>query len=299
MVELLDLIRCPVTKQIFNTPIIASDGTVYEAEVAFNLIESKKESTITGKVLEKDIRIVITLKSLISMLLDKFEYLKEHQYKTSIDITKMYHFNKIEILSIFANRVGYNKLLNYDTFVISDIDSRSFADFLSYATHDTIVHFLNKCDNLNYRWMVTNPLPPINNVTMDVPAWSVINYICKNAPSSIVKHVLTQYSDIDYENDCSNGWKPIHQVVTTYDGECVRLMIDRNVDLMSKTQDNITAFEYIIGSHGIDTIKHAINKVHMLNNLSLPILFVRLEDNEKINDSEKGEINAIMISKYM
>ncbi len=47
MVEFIKLISCPVTGKIFDIPVMASDDIVYEAEIVFKLIETKKKSPIS------------------------------------------------------------------------------------------------------------------------------------------------------------------------------------------------------------------------------------------------------------
>lgn len=285
MADFIRLIRCPVTKKIFKIPVMASDNIVYEAEIAFKLINTEEKSPISGLVLEQDIKIIITLKSMISLFLEKFQEYKVMQYNSDFDISKIYHFSKAEILSVFTERDNYDRLLKYDKFKIDDIDYLCFTDFLRYCgNHEVIIHFLDRCNNLNYKWGNSS--------------WNLVNYIFKYASPEVVKYVLKTYKELDYENDCSNGWRPIHQIASSYDGECVRLIVDLGVNVLNKTSENISALEYIVGHHDMETIKHVIDKVNFLDDLSLPILLVRMEDNEKLNEFNKDELRAIMITKF-
>ena len=248
MTEFIKLISCPVTKKIFCTPVMASDNIIYEAEIAFKLIEDGKVSPITNELLEPDIKIVINLKSLIDIFIRHFQGLKEHRYRSEFDITKIYHFSKAEILSIFTERENYNGLLKYDSFKIEDIEHHSFANFLKFAPYEVITHFIDRCNNLQY-------------VFPNVPGtWNIINYVLRYSSLEVVKYVLTKYPNLDYEHESSDGWKPIHQVSTARDGECVRLLIDNGVDLLTRTSEGITGLEYILTNLDVETVMYTIEK---------------------------------------
>jgi hypothetical protein len=286
MNNLLKLIICPISKKIFKTPVIGSDGVVYEAELAFKLLESKCPSPITGQLLDEDIKVVITLKSFINLLIKKFNKLKDLRYKSNFDITKIYHFSKIEILSIFTEKKNYKNLLKYDMFKIEDLELYTFADFLRYAPDNVVIHFINKCNSLNYEFEVENS------------KWSILNILLKHGKDETVKKVLRKSYNFDYEHKCKDDWQPIHQVANNYDGECTRLLIDKGVNLFAKTSENITGLEYVVGNHDVDTIKYVLSKVDHLIDLQLMFLIIRLDDNEKIDAENKIDLKSIMICKY-
>jgi hypothetical protein len=286
MSELIKLISCPITGKIFYMPVIGSDNVVYEAEAAIELIENKTVSPISGKKLDKNIIVVLNLKSLIDLVLKSFENLREQQYKCSTNITNLYHFSKAEILTIFMERTNYNSLLKYDNFKMDDIENYCFADFLKFAPYDVVVHFINHCDNLHYRFP-------------DSPGtWNVINYIFRCGTQEVVKYVLKTYPDLDYENESSEGWRPIHQIASSYDGESVRLILDNGADPLTKTSDNITGFEYIISAQDAQTIGYAIERINSIANLDISVLLIRLDDNEKLTIDEKDLIKDLLVSKY-
>ncbi len=280
----IKLISCPVTKKLFCTPVLASDNCVYEAEVAYNLIENKIKSPITGKILKKDIKVPIQIKSLVEMFICSNKEFEEHRYKSGFDIKKVYNYSKAEILTIFTERKNYSNLCNYDSFEIEDIDCYRFNDFLRYAPSTVIIHFLDHCNNLEYKWNEN---------------WSLINYVCKNCHPQIVKHMLNKYPNLNYENESSNGWRPVHQLASLDDGECVRMVLDLGVNLFTRTNEHITGLEYILAGHDRETILYALGKVEYLQeDLPLAFLMIRLDDNEKIDEQVKDEIRLIMISKF-
>jgi len=286
MSEFIKLISCPITGKIFYTPVMGSDNVVYEAEAIIPLIESKTVSPISGKKLDKNIIVVLNLKSLIDLFLKSFENLREHQYKCTTNVTKLYHFSKAEILTIFMERTNYINLLKYDNFKMDDIENYCFADFLKYAPYNVIVHFINHCDNLHYRFP-------------DSPGtWNVVNYIFRCGTPEVVKFLLQTYPDLDYENEASEGWRPIHQVASSYDGESVRLILDNGVNPLTRTSDNITGFEYIISNQDAETISYAIERINSITGLDISVLLIRLDDNEKLTDDEKDLIKDLLVSKY-
>lgn len=50
-IDFIKSITCPITLDIFNEPIILSDGHTYEKLVAIDLIVNKKKSPITRETL--------------------------------------------------------------------------------------------------------------------------------------------------------------------------------------------------------------------------------------------------------
>lgn len=286
MAEFINLISCPITKKIFYTPTLASDGIIYEAEAILNIIESKNPSPISGKILDKDLIVVINLKSLIDLFLKSYENMRQNQYVCITNISNLYYFSKAEILSIFMERSNYNSLLKYDNFKIEDIDTYCFADFLKYASYDIIVHFIEHCDNLNY-------------IFPDSPGtWSVANYVFKYGTPETVKYLLTKYPDLDYENESSEGWRPIHQIASSHDGEAVKLLIDIGVNILSKTSQNISGFEYIITSQNAETITYTIDHMNFATELDLSVLLIRVDDNENLKNEEREMIKDMIVTKY-
>ncbi len=186
---------------------------------------------------------------------------------------------------IFIERSNYSGLLKFETFKIEDIEGHCFSDFLKFAPYNVIIHFLDRCNNLDHVFTDT------------IGSWNIVNYICRSASSEIVKYVLTKYPNLNYENVSTEGWRPIHQIASSYDGDCVKLLIDNGVNLLSRTIDNITGLEYIITQHDVDTIIYTLDHMDYIGDLDLSILFIRLEDNDKLTYEDKDRLRTIIISK--
>ena len=283
--ELIKVISCPITKRIFHTPALASDNNVYEAEILFNLIEKELPSPISGKLLEEDIKVPINLKSFIDLVVSKNNNLEKFRYESSFDIKKVYKFSKSQILTIFMERSNYENLLNYNKFKISDIDKNSFLDFLRFGQSNIIIHFIDNCSDLDYKY--------------EESSWNILNYICKYCNSRVVKHVINTYPNFDYNNESSSGWRPIHQIAAYHDYESVMLLLDKSVDLFAKTSECISGLEYIVTNQNKECIMKTIGIVDYLKNgVTLPILMIRLDDNEHISESDRDELKCFFVSKY-
>jgi hypothetical protein len=287
MSELIKLLSCPITGKIFRVPMIGSDNTVYEGEILFDMIENKKKSPVTDEILKKDVRVVITMKTFIDTLEEEVDSVKENRYVPKNDISKMYHFSKSDILSIFGSRKNYQRLLKYDEFVIEDMDSHLFVDMLKCATSDVIIHILDRLNNLEHTWS----------------NWSIINYICRYAKEDIIIHMIKTYPTLDWNHPCQNSWRPIHQIAIKYSDTCVKEFLNLNVDLLEKNNECISGLEYILGNCTLVTVLFAISKVDFskvdfIFDGNIGILFVRIEDNEKLSIDDKSHIIDTMFTKY-
>lgn len=71
--EFVKLISCPLTKKIFNVPVLGSDGVVYEEQAYLAVIEINKKLTLKY-------RQVINLRAFISTFLASYPDYKKNQY---------------------------------------------------------------------------------------------------------------------------------------------------------------------------------------------------------------------------
>ena len=58
-------ITCPISSEIFNDPVIASDGCIYEREMIEKWFENNNTSPLTGLKIDKNIISCIFLKTMV------------------------------------------------------------------------------------------------------------------------------------------------------------------------------------------------------------------------------------------
>lgn len=281
MEKLIKLISCPISKKIFNSPMLASDGIVYEAEILYDLINSDKESPVSNVKLDLNIKIPKALKMFINDFIKNNGDYEELQYKTDFNLKKMYNFNKIEIMTIFSDRSNYDKLLDYDNFILSDIEGNNFKRFLELASNETVIHFLDNCESLDYNW---------NNI-------NIVNYVMEYGNYSVIEHLIKNYPNLNYENPC-NGYSPIHILASRDSDNVIKLLIDLGINLFAKTNDGITGFEYILNNRSSEIIEHVINKIDSIGDLQLIFLFIRIDDNQNIDDDDKDRLKCLLNEKF-
>lgn len=152
------LIRCPLTKLIFNNPVIASDGHVYEKEELLNYLKIKNISPITNvEFKSNEIFDVYHMKHLIECYLKENPEEKDEVFKSKYDFLfdyeKIHQIKKI-YLNMFDNEYYFNKLINFlesDNFdqikkfidIVEDIEYK-FNDFIIEDEHCTLVDIIHK-----------------------------------------------------------------------------------------------------------------------------------------------------------
>jgi ankyrin repeat protein len=202
-------------------------------------------------------------------------------YIPTYDVSTTYLFSKAEIERIFNERINYDNLLKFDQFKIRNIDRYSFKDFLRDADPDVVIHFLDKCDNLEFDWG---------------GSWKIINYICKMSPSRVIRHLIEK--EINLENACNTSkWRAIHHVASYHDGGTTRQLVSKGIDLFSKISTGETGLDIIIENQDKDTIMFTLEHIMYLTEDVIAQLLVRLTDNDNIEEMEKEDIKYMIISK--
>lgn len=79
----MDII-CPITQQIFNEPVIASDGFCYEKEAILSWLEKNNTSPMTREIIDNRLHPNKMLKSYITSYLEKYPDQKVNQYTFKI-----------------------------------------------------------------------------------------------------------------------------------------------------------------------------------------------------------------------
>ena len=72
-------ITCPITKMIFNKPVMALDGILYEETAIMKWFEKSDISPVTIKKMSKTIIPAVAIKNMVNEYLTKYPNKKEDQ----------------------------------------------------------------------------------------------------------------------------------------------------------------------------------------------------------------------------
>lgn len=87
--NLVDLLKCPITCELFRDPVIGSDGHTYERESITKWIQKHKTSPTTGEPMDlQSLRPNYTIKKLVDDFMSSSSQ-KKHNFRLNVDISKV------------------------------------------------------------------------------------------------------------------------------------------------------------------------------------------------------------------
>src|SRR5437899_3161881 len=99
---------CPITKQIFNDPVVCEDGYIYEKEAITHWLYVDNTSPMTReRIRQLDLYPIIQIRTEIEELLKNKPELREIQYRI--------RYNSDHILEILKSK-EYDKIYKYTSF---------------------------------------------------------------------------------------------------------------------------------------------------------------------------------------
>lgn len=247
--EFVKLLYCPISGQIFNTPVInKKDNIVYELQELFNL--NKKDNVPTDYIILK------SLISFISSFLEKYPEYKKQQYVPKTSYSFVYDFDPNKVLRIMENK-NYNDLLNYSYFSVTQFKIQEIWKFLLNANKDVIFHFISNMKNINEE---------VENV-------GFISILICACPYNHHHIEFTQYiieNGASMTNLCRLGEEnhiyPLYQIVKNVIHEALlRIAITKHLEqgltLFEKTDIDNSILEAAIGNQPQEIIDYMLNIV--------------------------------------
>lgn len=198
--ELIDTITCPITHCVFLKPIVAEDGHTYEEFPFLEWHKIHNTSPITRKDISATVVPNYAVISIIDTLVKIKPYIKDLVYKRD-----MSHKKNKEDITKFINERQFDKLLNYTSFDLNDMDI--VAIFQNCKDNATIYHILkNSNDITNFKhgnWNLINLASRYNNfivltygVNENIDMYNLINgwnnlqLACINASFEIINYLI-------------------------------------------------------------------------------------------------------------
>lgn len=160
------IIICPITCQIMNNPVIASDGNIYERDAIEEWYYYSCYSPITRQFINDEFYDIVKIKNLIDMYLDIYPDKRKEQYKTNYDM-----INNINRINNFIIKGNFEKLMNYKKYTLSKIQ---------------YVVLLYKCDNNIIKYIIDNS----ENLEYEDNGRRLLHILCLGSNIEIIKYII-------------------------------------------------------------------------------------------------------------
>ena len=176
-----NILRCPITNEIFLDPVIASDKQTYERQALINWLKRNKTSPKTRA--EMDYEGIIdnfTVKQMVEEYLKTNPDKKEEQYQ----FDNRYEVNKKNIKTLI-NKKMYDGLKNYIQFDLKDlIKKKKFKQILENADNRIVKHIIDNSLDLDCADLKKGPA---NNIIKYSNKDIIKYFLNKNKQSEFLK----------------------------------------------------------------------------------------------------------------
>ena len=143
---ILQTFVCPITTQIVKTPIIASDGRIYEESVFRQYVENNKQSPVTREPILDQYYVSYDIKQVIDTLEKLYPEIQNLRYKEDY-----YYKNNISRIGILIKKRRISELLEYKDFDLKDMIKHNYIEKImkngDFFALPTIINNSIDCDN--------------------------------------------------------------------------------------------------------------------------------------------------------
>jgi len=277
----IDLFVCPLSHEIFNDPVVAEDGHLYERSAIDEWLTGNESSPITREPIGNKLVESYTIKNIIEAMLIQNPKMKEQQFK----VDNTYNKNLSKIHSFITNE-QFDKLLNYTKYNLETLIKNSLFTIL-----------LNGASSKVIKYVIDNSLDLDCDTLMGKKP---VHYVCISGKTDIIKHMFDKGVNLEAKDE--TDWRPIHHVCYNSNQEMVRYLLEKKVSLDCKTKYGWLPIHAICNYSSAEMIKAFIKtgiglnaKISMYNgsnaNYGCADL-IRL--NSKLKDSEKVELLKLL-----
>lgn len=234
-------LTCPITHEIFHTPVTASDGFTYERAAIEEHYSNNKTSPMTRVELDGNFVVSMMCKQMVEQYLEVHPEKKDEQYKPSplkltddaviriilgnmwTELLRYSSFRNTRLLDIFE-RCKDEKFIkhiidNFEDIEESDeLDQRLIHFVCRYSSPKMIRYIIDKGVNLEVK---TNG------------NWYPIHFICKHSTPEMIRYIIDK--GVNLEVKTNGNWRPIHVICRYSTPEMIRYIIDKGVSLLCRT----------------------------------------------------------------
>ena len=234
-------ITCPITREIFCDPCIASDGNTYEREYITKWLEKNNTSPLTREPMDSKIYSNNLIKRMVDEYLEMYSDEKNNQYKPGVT----YMLNR----SIIKKSIEENNFDNLTKFTDYDIKDM-------HNNNNIILKLVEKCKNETVLKHIIDNCIDLECVIVN--GWKLIHFICRYSTPKMIKYIIDK--NVDLECVSINKWKPIHHICRISTPEMIKYIIDKNVDLECVNIDGWKPIHFICKYSTPEMIKYIIDK---------------------------------------
>lgn len=276
--NLLEYVKCPLTKLIFCDPCMAEDGNIYENMAIKNWFWTNTKSPITGEKMGTTLIRANATKKFVVNFLEKNPEFKNDQFL----FKKPFYLFEKEFIDMLKKR-DFSKMKEFTTFVLNfEIDKETLIESLSKANppNDILTHIID--NSIDYDIYDRKGLKPIHvlckysnseiishlikkNIDLeseDPTGNRVLGYVIMfQNDTSIIANLLKLGVNINYENNL--GYRPIHHIIIKGDLGLLKFFKNYDIDMTSISQKlnglNPLQCSFRMGSK-IDVSKYLIDQ---------------------------------------
>jgi len=269
---------CPITYKLYRSPVIASDGQMYEKSAIKKWICEKKISPITNEDLTDKFVKCSIVKNFINNVLCNVKNKYEPEYVKNYE-----HNANVEKIKKIITSKKYEKLIKYIKFDLKYFHTNGGAieNLVKTATPETIKYFIDNTVN-------------IESIFED--GWKIIHMIFRSATSDIIKYLIDK--NVDLEHKTQRGMKPLDFLIENKkaDVEIIQYAINKGIDLISFDGKNNKPIHRAFQSRSLDIIKLMLKQNINIyqedddENTMLPYIKTRFNLIEIIADQELVEL---------
>lgn len=255
----LEILKCPITHDIFYDPVIAQDGIVYERVQIENWLMKNKTSPIKRCEMADSLVECILIKNLVEEFLQKNPEFKCEQYKPNMSYT----FNKQRIIT-FVSEKRFDKLLFYNSFDLEDMISNALIETILKSNNaKSILHVIDNAININASYN----------------GYTLLHKVCRHSNTEILQYLLKK--DINVNGISLDGWTPLSLLCKYGSYNSLKSLCEvKDLDYDGNSDANIYPLLLIAEDGDIDSVRLIVNKVKNLkvvnsNNRNFMYIFRR------------------------
>jgi len=271
-----EIVTCPISKEIFFDPVIASDGHTYERSMIVQWLNKNKNSPITREPITNVLIDNNIVKKIVNECMVINPQLTQNIFKPPYNF-----YNELIIKKL--NNKCFDVLLQYNItheFLTStDICGMSLVRYVFINCKDSVIlkHVVDNMNNLEFifrngariiHYICEFSPPEMIKYIIDkgvdlecetIYKWHPIHFICRYSTPEMIKYIIDKGVDLECETD-NDKWRPIHFICRYSTLEIVKYIVDKSVNLTCVTTDEPKFIDLVVKNNTPDIVEY-LNKI--------------------------------------
>ena len=227
---------CPISQQIFNKPVIAMDGYIYEKDEIKKWFKYHNTSPMKQKIIST----CVTKNYIFNELLKEFLKNNPHELDNMYVIERN-HLDFQDKVKRHIENKKFNKLLDYKKFSFNELYDESFESLIRNGDAQIFSHVINNMINLEFE-----------------DNWRPIHFVCRYGTFEMLKLLVDKGVNLECENN--DKWRPIHFVCRHGTFEMLKLLLDKGVNLECETNSKWRPIHFVCHYGTFEMLKLLVDK---------------------------------------